>query len=60
MDMHPKLRARCDTYFGARRPRERSACPKCESVHIKKRVRTHDYICNACGWEGVTVKKVIW
>ena len=44
----------------SRHPRERSACPKCESIHVKKRVRTRDYICVTCGWEGGSVKKVIW
>lgn len=58
--MHPKLKARCNASFGARRPRERSSCPKCGSVHVKKRVRTHDYLCEFCGWEGVTIIKVVW
>lgn len=46
--------------FESRTPRERSACPKCGSILVKKRNRTHDYICKACNWEGATIKKVIW
>jgi ribosomal protein L37AE/L43A len=57
MSMKPKTRRYIP--FEARRPRERSSCPKCESVDVKKRVRTHDYVCNACGWEGDAIRKVM-
>ena len=46
--------------FESRKPRERSACPKCNSILVKKRHRTKDYVCDVCKWEGVTVKKVMW
>lgn len=46
--------------FEARKPRERSACPNCESILVKKRFRTQDYICKKCNWTGVTIKKIIW
>jgi ribosomal protein L37AE/L43A len=43
-----------------RKPRERSACPMCDSLLVKRRKRVHDYICRSCGWEGVAIKKVMW
>ena len=46
--------------FESKKPRERSACPKCNSILVKKRRRTNDYICDKCKWEGVTIKKVMW
>lgn len=46
--------------FESRKPRERSACPNCNSILVKKRHRTKDYVCEVCNWEGVTVKKVMW
>lgn len=46
--------------FESDKPRERSACPKCGSILVKKRMRTHDYVCKTCNWEGESVKKVIW
>ena len=58
--MHLIPKARRYIPFETKQPRERSACPKCESVFVKKRVRTHDYICKHCGWEGNAIKKIIW
>ncbi len=46
--------------FESRKPRERSACPKCGSIIVKKRFRTRDYVCKSCGWEGETIKKIMW
>jgi len=46
--------------FESKKPRERSACPKCNSILVKKRRRTNDYICDKCKWEGVTVIKIMW
>ena len=46
--------------FEFRKLRERSACPKCGSILVKKRVRTRDYICKVCEWVGVSVTKVMW
>jgi len=46
--------------FESRQPRERSACPKCGSILVRKRFKTHDYICKKCDWIGVTIKKVMW
>ncbi len=59
-DMHIKSKVRRYIPFEARQPRERSACPKCESILVKRRNRTHDYICKSCGWEGEGVKKIMW
>ena len=44
----------------SRKPRQRSACPKCDSVLVKKRRRTNDYVCSKCKWEGSSDKKVMW
>jgi ribosomal protein L37AE/L43A len=57
--MHPKLKTG-RRISETRQPRERSACSKCGSVHVKKRIRTQDYLCEFCGWKGITIKKVIW
>lgn len=46
--------------FESEKLRERSACPKCNSILVKKRNRTNDYVCPVCGWVGGTVKKVMW
>lgn len=46
--------------LGSKNLRERSACPKCGSILVKKRNRTCDYVCEACKWEGKTIKKVMW
>lgn len=58
-DMHLKPKVRRYIPFEARQPRERSACPECESIYVKKRVRTRDYVCKSCGWEGFSIKKVM-
>ena len=41
-------------------PRERTACPKCNSVSLQKRKSTSDYKCDRCGWEGKGTVKVIY
>lgn len=46
--------------FESKKPRVRSACPNCGSILVKKRMRTCDYVCKACDWEGKSVKKVMW
>jgi len=40
--------------------RERSFCPSCNSVRIRKRVNTHDYYCENCKWIGTSPKKMKW
>jgi predicted RNA-binding Zn-ribbon protein involved in translation (DUF1610 family) len=57
--MHLKTKVRHCIPSKARQPRERSACPKCGSTMVKRRNRTHDYVCKSCGWEGEGIKKVI-
>ncbi len=42
-----------------KKQRERSACPKCESILVKKRRDTYDYMCESCGWTGKAIKKVM-
>lgn len=44
--------------FENKRPRERKACPKCDSLNVKKRRSTYDYICGRCGWVGQGIKIV--
>ena len=46
--------------FSSGNPRERTACPKCNSVSLQKRKSTKDYICDRCGWEGIGTVKVIY
>jgi predicted RNA-binding Zn-ribbon protein involved in translation (DUF1610 family) len=58
--MHLKSKTRHCIPFKTEQPRERSACPKCESVYVKRRVRAHDYVCKSCGWEGNAIKKIMW
>ncbi len=41
-------------------PRERIACPKCESVCVKKVRKVNGYKCESCGWIGQSVKKLMW
>lgn len=46
--------------FASSNPRERSACPKCNSVNIVKKNRAHLYLCHRCGWKGEGVVKIIY
>jgi len=57
---YTKRKRRHRIAFESGEPRERSACPKCGSILVKRRNRTCDYMCPSCKWEGETVKKVIW
>ncbi len=43
--------------FEIRKPRERCVCPRCDSLNVRRRHYTHDYICYNCGWSGKTIKK---
>ena len=40
--------------------RERSFCPRCMSVRLRKRITTHDYFCDNCKWTGTNPKKMKW
>lgn len=46
--------------FSSNNPRERTACPKCNSVSLQKRKSTNDYLCDRCGWKGNGTVKVIY
>jgi predicted RNA-binding Zn-ribbon protein involved in translation (DUF1610 family) len=58
IDIKGKGQYRTDIEY--RKPRERSACPKCHSVVVKRRRRMNDYKCSLCGWEGESIKKIMW
>jgi len=60
MTEETKRKVRRYVPFESRKPRERSACPKCGSILVRKRFKTHDYICKKCDWIGVVIKKVMW
>lgn len=40
--------------------RDRNSCPDCNSIRIRKRINTHDYFCDNCGWIGENPKKMKW
>ncbi len=44
--------------FDSREPRQRNACPRCNSVSISMRSTTRDYVCDRCGWTGKVVVKI--
>lgn len=55
-----KIKVRHYIHFELRKPRERNACPKCNSVTVRKRRGTRDYVCRECKWKGESIKKIIW
>lgn len=46
--------------FESKIPRERNACPDCDSINVRKRNSTRDYMCYHCRWIGSAPKKIIW
>lgn len=46
--------------FTSKNPRERNACPECNSVSLQKRISTKDYMCDRCGWKGQGVIKIVY
>ena len=38
-------------------PETKPRCPVCESTEIRHRIRTDDFWCRHCGWQGSEWKK---
>ncbi len=43
--------------FEVKKLRKRCVCPRCDSLNVRKRRYTQDYVCYNCQWVGKEIKR---